>query len=162
MINIKEVKSPGEKKKLEQLLKQYTTFIKQSLLKYKVVIDPVSLEGLNEEDNNQVYGQSNCCFLIAYFQNRPAGCGAIKRIRQSTCEMKRLFVRPELRGKGIGRFLVESLMDKARDMDYRFLRLSTHSFMDRAVKVYRMMGFYPIDQYHDDPLQGDCFFEIKL
>jgi GNAT superfamily N-acetyltransferase len=92
----------------------------------------------------------------------PAGCGALRKFDQDTCEMKRLFVRPVFRGLGAGRELVKELISEARSIGYRRMLLDTLPTMKEAHKLYRTLGFREIPAYHKAFLRGALFFELEL
>jgi len=77
--------------------------------------------------------------------------------------MKRLFVRPELRGQQIGKLLTSKLLDEAKKIGYHKMRLDTiENKMKYAVKLYKSFGFYEIDAYYDNPQPGVLYMEVKL
>lgn len=90
------------------------------------------------------------------------GCVALRKWEQDTCEMKRLFVRPEYRGKGAARKLVEGLIREARSIGYRRMVLDTLPSMEAAHKLYRVLGFREIPPYPKNPIPGALFFELGL
>jgi DNA-binding MarR family transcriptional regulator/predicted GNAT family acetyltransferase len=92
----------------------------------------------------------------------PAGCVALRKMDEGICEMKRLFVRPEYRGSGIGRVLAERVVVAAKDLGYRRMRLDTLERLGEAVGLYRAMGFVPIEPYYENPLPGAMFWEKEL
>jgi putative acetyltransferase len=91
-----------------------------------------------------------------------AGCGAFRPLSAEICEMKRLYVRPEFRGKGIGCALVLALISAAREIGYRSLRLDTLPEMQDAQKLYEALGFREIAAYCANPVQGVRYMELDL
>jgi putative acetyltransferase len=79
------------------------------------------------------------------------GTGAIRRLDQQTCELKRLWFLPACRGKGFGKQMVERLLDFARSAGYQRVRLDTAPELQAANRLYQRLGFYPIERYHDGP-----------
>ena len=76
--------------------------------------------------------------------------------------MKRLYVRPNQRGTGLGRQLVEQILSEARDVGYRAMRLDTLQSMTAAQDLYRQLGFRDIPAYYPNPLPGVVYLELAL
>lgn len=100
--------------------------------------------------------------LLARVDDAVAGCVASRRIGERTCEMKRLFVRPEFHGRGIGRLLAQAIIDEARAAGYESMRLDTVPSMQPALGLYASLGFRDIDPYTDNPIEGARFMELRL
>ena len=82
---------------------------------------------------------------------------------EGTCEMKRLFLRSQFRGKGLGRKLAETIIAEARQIGYERMRLDTlPGRMDQAIKLYRALGFQEIPAYYHNPVEGATFMELLL
>jgi ribosomal protein S18 acetylase RimI-like enzyme len=101
--------------------------------------------------------------LLATSNNQPAGCVALHQIAPEVCEMKRLYVRPQFRGQGLGRILTEHVIADAREIGYKKLRLDTvEPLMRDAVAMYRKLGFREIASYRDNPIEGALYMELEL
>src|SRR5829696_414090 len=101
--------------------------------------------------------------LLAVDDAGLAGCIALRKLAPDVCEMKRLFVRPTHRGTGLGRTLVESLIDEARRLGYTKMRLDTlPGRMDKAIALYQSIGFVDIDPYYENPVPDAKFMELEL
>ena len=101
--------------------------------------------------------------LLAHCNGELAGCVALRKLGNHTCEMKRLFVREKFRGKGIGRSLIEAIMRNAKEIGYERMLLDTlPPKMNDAIALYRSIGFKAIAPYYDNPVAGAIFMELKL
>ncbi len=101
--------------------------------------------------------------LLAEVDGRPAGCIALRPLEEGVCEMKRLYVRPDFRGLGIGRQLAESVISEAKQIGYYAMRLDTvEDKMATAVALYRALGFREIGPYTTNPVPGAKFMQLDL
>ena len=101
--------------------------------------------------------------LLAIEGDQVAGCVALRKIGEGIGELKRLYVRPGFRGRGLGRTLTETIIDTSRELGYTRLRLDTlPGKMDRAIAMYRSLGFHEIERYYNNPYDTAVFMELKL
>ncbi len=92
----------------------------------------------------------------------PLGCVGLRPLTESICEMKRLYVAPEARGLGLGRALVKAMIEQARRIGYREMRLDTLPSMASAIGLYQTFGFAPIPPYYHTPVEGTIFLARQL
>jgi ribosomal protein S18 acetylase RimI-like enzyme len=102
------------------------------------------------------------CILLAEGANGPAGCVALRPLKNKTCEMKRLFVKPAYQGCGVGRALAEAVIREARNLGYQKMRLDTIESMKAAQGLYFSLGFKTIEAYCHNPLDNPSFMELAL
>jgi len=101
--------------------------------------------------------------LLMECDGEPAGCVALHPLEAGICEIKRLYVRPRYRGKGLGRVLVERILSEARTAGYGRIRLDTvEPVMKDAVAMYRRFGFRDIPPYRENPIEGAMYLELEL
>jgi len=109
------------------------------------------------------YAPPNGRLLLATENEHLAGCIALRKLSDGVCEMKRLFVRPAFRAHGLGKVLVQSIIDEARKLGYTHMRLDTvPGKMDKAISLYQSIGFVEIGPYCQNPVEGAKFMELKL
>src|SRR5262249_22446342 len=105
------------------------------------------------------YAPPGGCLLLATDSGQAAGCVAFRGVSSHVCELKRMYVRPGFRGMGIGRRLVDTLVQAAAELGYGLMRLETTRAADRAVPLYRAVGFKPCDPYYPIP---QSFREVTI
>lgn len=100
--------------------------------------------------------------LLALVGDEAAGCIALKPVDRETCEMKRFYLRPAFRGRGLGRELAEAIVEAARRIGYRRMRLDTLASMKAAIGIYRSIGFRVSLPYRDIPIENAVFMELAI
>jgi ribosomal protein S18 acetylase RimI-like enzyme len=108
------------------------------------------------------YAPPRGCILLAYVDDAPAGCIAMRPLDEERCEMKRLWVRAGYRGLGLGEQLSRALIERARALRYTAMRLDTLASMGAAQRLYRALGFREIPAYYPNPLPGTVYMERAL
>ena len=111
------------------------------------------------------YARPDGRLLLAYNNDQPAGCVALKRLDNESCEMKRLFVYPEFHGKGIGYELTKAIINEAKQFGYKSMKLDTSLRQTEAQKLYEAFGFKRIKPYYNLPQRQKewlVFLELQL
>ena len=100
--------------------------------------------------------------LLARIGRDVAGCVALRRLDGRACEMKRMWVRPQFRGRAIGRVLTESLIAEARNIGYSEIRLDSLPSLTSALRLYKFLGFKEIAAYRYNPDPAAVFMRLPL
>jgi ribosomal protein S18 acetylase RimI-like enzyme len=108
------------------------------------------------------YAPPSGCLLLAMDGDEPAGCVGLRDIGEGTCEMKRLYVAPGSRGKGLGKHLIEEVIVRAERLGYRRMVLDTLPLMTGALALYRQFGFLETAPYWGHPTEQAIFLERRL
>ena len=109
------------------------------------------------------YAPPNGRLFLAVADNDVMCCVALRKIGDGVGEMKRLYVRPEFRGRGLGRTLTEKLIAEAKQIGYARLRMDTlPGKMDQAIAMYGSFGFREIAPYYKNPIADATFMELML
>ncbi|MDQ2921102.1 MAG: GNAT family N-acetyltransferase [Acidobacteriota bacterium] len=154
-MNLKQVESDGEVQQVRRLFEEYAGWLGFNLCFQNFDKELAQLPG--------DYAPPNGRLLLAVENDQVAGCVALRKIGEGIGEMKRLYVRPEFRGKGLGRTLTETIIEAARDLSYQRLRLDTlPGRMDQAIAMYRSLGFIDIERYYNNPYEDAAFMELIL
>jgi putative acetyltransferase len=150
-----QVQSESQIEQVRQLFLEYARSLGFSLCFQNFDQELANLPG----DYSPPHGK----LLLAEFEGELAGCVALHKLENEICEMKRLYLRPQFRGKGLGRALATRIIAEARDLGYSRLRLDTvESAMQDAVAMYLKLGFRKIDPYCENPMPSALYMELVL
>jgi ribosomal protein S18 acetylase RimI-like enzyme len=155
MIEIIQAETPEQIEETRKIFRGYEAWLGLSLC----------FQGFEEElaDLPGKYTQPEGRLFLAISDGKVAGCIALRKLEDGICEMKRLFVRDEFRGQKIGIGLIEKLINDAREIGYKKLRLDTFPpKMGKAVKLYESYGFREIEPYYHNPHGKTLFMELEL
>lgn len=108
------------------------------------------------------YASPQGCILLAKDSGNIVGCVALRSFKAAICEMKRLYVIPAYQGQGIGRLLAREVIAQARKVGYKKMRLDTIASMHAARALYGSLGFYRIEPYRYNPIEGTTYMELNL
>lgn len=150
--------------RLEEILELVTEYAAAILQHGADVQHCLSSQHLNDElqDMNGKYGPPYGRIYLALVDGEAAGCVALTQNDRVHCEIKRLYVRPQYRGRGISRALTDQVISDAREIGYQYMRLDTFPFMRSAIRLYETYGFQYIERYNDNPAQSAIFMQLKL
>ncbi|OJJ20604.1 GNAT family N-acetyltransferase [marine bacterium AO1-C] len=110
----------------------------------------------------QQYASPESALILCYDRQEAVGCVAIRKIDDQIAELKRFYVHPQYRGLKIGKQLLELAIDKAKELDYTFIRLDSAPEQSKAQGLYKAFGFYEIAPYGYNPLEGVVYMECAL
>lgn len=108
------------------------------------------------------YSLPEGALLLARDSEGVAGCVALRKLAEGICEMKRLYVRSEFRGKGVGKALSVAIIEEAKKRRYSRMRLDTVPSMQGALHLYHILGFKEIRPYRYNPRPRALFLELAL
>lgn len=136
------------------LFEEYTKMLGEDLTFQDYESELKSLPGKYQLPEGRLY--------IAYFENRVAGCVALRYLEENKCEMKRLYVRPEYRNKKLGKLLAQKVIEDAGVIGYKSMVLDTLGSLKSAICLYESLGFKQIQPYYYNPLKDVLYFELIL
>jgi carbonic anhydrase len=155
VLQLTQAKTPSDIEQARKLFQEYEAGLGISLCFQNFEQELAGLPG--------DYAPPQGRLLLARQFDQLMGCVALRQLGPTTCEMKRLFIRPEFRDRGLGRVLVEGLIEEARKIGYTHMRLDTIADrMDRAVALYKSIGFVEIPPYRNNPVDSATFMELDL
>ena len=150
-----QAQTPEEVGNARKLFEEYANWIEISLCFQNFDQELANLPG--------GYAPPSGRLLLAVENDETMGCVALRKIGEGIGEMKRLYVRPAFRGRGLGHMLTERLIAEAKEIGYQTLRLDTMpGKMDRAIAMYRSFGFQEIPAYYTNPVADATFMELDL
>ncbi|MEM7105055.1 MAG: GNAT family N-acetyltransferase [Bacteroidota bacterium] len=155
MIQLDEVKSSQDFQFAVALFREYADYIGIDL----------SFQNFEEELSSvqdQYVRPAGVLFLAYANGDKLSGCFAIRKLEKEVCELKRMYVRPAARGLGVGKLMMKKGIETARALGYQKMRLDTLPSMKAAIHVYTKAGFYEIEPYRFNPIEGTRYFEIDL
>jgi ribosomal protein S18 acetylase RimI-like enzyme len=155
MITIVQAETPEHIEETRRIFREYESWLGLSLC----------FQNFEEElrDLPGKYAPTEGRLFLAIDGDSVAGSIAMRKLEDGVCEMKRLFVRENYQGCGVGRMLIERLISEARVAGYRKMRLDTFPpKMAKAVRLYESYGFREIPPYYDNPHGETLYMELQL
>lgn len=127
---------------------------------------PISLDFQNFNSEldvlEKMYSKPKGCLILGYFNQQAVACVGVRKIDADYCELKRMYVKPAYRTQGAGKELLALALANAKELGYKFIRLDTLSSMTAAIHLYKRAGFYEIEPYYYNPVEGSVYMECKL
>jgi GNAT superfamily N-acetyltransferase len=152
MTDIHQATTENDRSHVQELFLEYLQWANERLNK-EFGID-FDIESMVEGDmaHLEIFLPPDGRLLLATVASQAVGIACMKKIREDTGEIKRMYVRPAYRGQGIGRALLEALIAEARQIGYPIIRLDSTRFMERAHSLYRSAGFCEIAPYPESEI----------
>jgi putative acetyltransferase len=154
MPNLVHMSSPEEMPLVRKLFEEYAASLDIDLCFQDFERELETLPG--------AYGPPEGAIIIAFSGGEPAGCVALRKLEKEACEMKRLYVKPEHRGAGVGRALAGAVIERAREIGYASIKLDTLRSMTEANALYVSLGFAECAAYRLNPCEGPVYMELSL
>jgi ribosomal protein S18 acetylase RimI-like enzyme len=153
-VEIRHAQFPRDRVVVRQLFHEYSQHVGVNLSFQDFDAELASLPGK--------YAPPAGRLLLAWHGTNAMGCVALRPIDAISCEMKRIYVRPQARGQELGRRLAERICSEGRDAGYRRIFLDTLPTMESAMRLYQSMGFQTVDPYVFNPIPGAVFLALHL
>lgn len=149
-----QVESDEQKEHAAALIREYLEWLNEGIQRdygLEFDVDAMIESDLSEPDK---FHPPSGRFYLVQVGNNIAGMGCLKKLADGVGEIQRMYVPPRFRGKGIGRAIVNRLIDDARSIGYRQLKLESLEFLAAAHSLYRSVGFREIDPYVDNSMRS--------
>ena len=156
-IIIKHADSLSEIEMIKNLFNEYVLSLGENL----------DFQGYDSELSSLpgIYSPPSGTLLLALDNGQPAGCAALKKIggpENKICEMKRLYVKPEYRGKKLGKKLASMIIEEAVKKGYRIMYLDTLERLKAAMNMYSSLGFTKTEPYYNNPIEDAVYLKLDL
>ena len=149
------------REEIAALFSEYTKTLVEGDPAFRAYLDKQGYDNevLHPEEK---YGLPRGRLYLARIEGEPAGCVALRPLDEKRCEMKRLYVRPAFRERGLGGQLIQRVIDEARAIGYECLLLDTLPFLTDAIGMYHRRGFVDIPSYNNSPMENLVYMRLDL
>lgn len=156
-MSIRIVPAYEQKEEVRALFSEYTEMLIKNDESFKKYLD---IQNYDEEIEHleMKYGMPYGRLYLIYCDEKLAGC----KIDNQNCEMKRLYIRPEFRGKKLANILVDKIIEDAKKIGYSYMLLDTLPFLQSAIHIYKKFGFYEIESDNDSPMDTSIYMRLDL
>lgn len=160
-MSIEIISAYDHKNEVGKLFKEYTDMLIAGDAKFKeyLAVQHYDDELLHLESK---YGLPHGRLYLAYCDDEVAGCIGLRKLDDTRCEMKRLYVRDKFCGRKIGQALVQRIIRDAKDIGYKQILLDTLPFLKSALHMYKQFGFREISCYNDSPMETSIYMQLDL
>lgn len=160
-MSIKLVEAYTHKYEVKSLFDEYTQMLIDGDSNFK---NYLGIQKYDHEIENleEKYGLPYGRLYLAYYDGILAGCIGLRKIDNDNCELKRLYVKPQFRGKKIASLLVKYIIAEAKEIGYKHILLDTLPFLETAINMYKKYGFYEIESYNNSPMGNLVYLKYDL
>ena len=153
-IHFEQVENEKQKEQAGALIREYLHWLNERVQReYGIGFDVEAMVASDLSDPHKFHSPDGR-FYLAQYDNAIAGVGCLKKLQEGVGEIQRMYVLTRFRGRKIGRAIVNRLIDDARSIGYRQLKLESLGFLEAAHSLYRSVGFYEIDPYADNSMRS--------
>ena len=150
-----------DRDEIQPLFQEYTDLLVRESPSFSEYLK-IQRYGAELADLESKYGLPGGRLYLARVDGAAAGCAALRRLDETRCELKRMYVRPRYRGRGISAALLERILADAREIGYQKMLLDTLPFLTTAIAMYKRRGFTEIPSYNESPLPETIYMELEL
>ena len=151
----------GHRSKVISLFDEYTRMLVSLDPSFRLYLDIQHYED-EVRDLEAKYAPPYGRLYLLLVDGKAAGCIALRRLDEWRCELKRLYVRPQYRGCGYSRLLLDRIVSDARAIGYTLMLLDSLPELESALSLYRSYGFVETACYNDSPVENTVFMELAL
>ncbi len=162
MIEIVQAQSDKDIREANELTLEYLNWCveeSRNRLNEELDIDELYNHSISDQDS---FMSDSGRLLLAKEGETVAGIAFLKRLREDVCEIKRMYVQPQYRGKKIGELLLSKLIEEAKVIGYSRVFLDSDPYMDKAHSLYKAMGFAEIPPYPEAEMDGDDYSQHMI